>query len=876
MLLKFTYRVFNIILLVCVSLLIYSQDIKTNNDTLSIISNDTIFIIDDTLSVDMDTIPEKSILSPNAVDAKIDYNADDSIIFSLDEKKVYLYGNAIIIHTNMELKADYIVLDLEKDIVFACGVTDSLGKETGKPEFKEGNEAFVAETMRYNFKTKKGIIKGVITEQGEGYLHSSRTKKMPNNEIHLKNGKYTTCDHEHPHFYVALTKAKVIPDEKIISGPAFLVIEDVPLPFIGIPFGFFPNKKGRASGILIPNYGEEVNRGFYLRDGGYYWGISDHFDLVARGEIYSKGSYGLKTQSRYKKRYKYNGNLSFDYYRNKIGDKGSTDFIDQKDYKLRWTHSQDPKARPNSSFSANVNFGSVTYDKYNSTNTQDYLNNTIQSSIAYSKTFANTPFHMSTNVTHSQNSRDSIVHMSLPIMTFNMKRIYPLKKAVDKWDIGWLENLGIGYTSKFQNTVEVIDTLLFEPSTLDKFKNGVNHSIPIKTSFNLLKYFNVSPNFSYTERWYFESVNKYWDNALYIPEGDTVYQQGRIVTDTIKGFNRVYDYSMGASLSTTMYGFYKFSDSFIGFIRNSGLQTIRHKIDPSIGFSYRPDFSEEKWHYYDTVINENTGEKIGYSPYQLGIYPLPGTKKSGMINFSLRNNIEAKVLNRKDSTESFKKIKILESLNLSSSYNLIADSLNLSNIKISARTNLFKMLNVNYDAILDPYVYDSVNNTRINTFEWEKNHKIGRITSWYISMGITLKESTFKKEDSKKDDMESEDEETDYYDYFKVPWSMRVNYSIRYSRPGLDEPVITQTLNFSGDLSLTPKWKIGISSGYDLENREFTFTNVNLSRDLHCWVMTFRFVPFGDRQNYNFEIGVKASILQDLKYTKREDWRDNF
>lgn len=880
-------RVFIILLFTVFSSFIYSQDTIQKVDFA--VSQDTIYYTtDDSASIstlpadslfsEPDTTDRDSSLSINAIETKVEYKAVDSIQFSVDAKKVYLFGEAQIKYGDIELKAAYVEFDMSNNVVTATSLPDSAGNEIGKPEFKDDREEFTAKRIKYNFDTKRGVIDGVFSEQSDGYLHSGRTKKMENNEFHLKKGKYTTCEHENPHFYVALSRAKVIPDDKIISGPANIVIEDIPLP-IGIPFGFFPNSSGRASGILIPQYGEEQNRGFFLRDGGYYFGINDRLDLTLKGEIFSKGSWGVSAVSRYKKRYKYNGNLNFNYNNLSIDDEG----IDQFNYKLIWRHTQDPKARPNSNFSADVNFGSSGYDKYNSRNANDYLQSTIQSGISFRKTFPNTPFNASANIRHSQNNTDSIVNLTIPDLTLNMNRIYPLKKLVKGKNLGILEKLGFQYSSNFKNTVKVRDTLLFESSTLDKFKNGVQHSIPVSTSFNLFKYFNLSPSFTYKERWYFESIDRYWnDDAYYDPETNT-YKHGSIYTDTTSGFNRVYDYSVAAGLSTTLYGFYQFQQSPIKLVRNSGLIAIRHKMDPTVSFSIRPDFSEGKWKgddgYYDEYIN-GSGDTIKYSRYEGAIYGIPGQGKYGSLSFGLSNNLEMKVANKRDTTSEFRKVSLLKQFSVRSSYNIFADSLNWSTVSVNASTSLFDIFDINMGAIYDPYAYDTIAGKRVNVYEVDYTGDLFRLTSANFSINFSLNDKKFKRSSSErtepdKPDIIRQQEEINYYDYFSVPWNLRFDYSIRFSQPDRKEPTITQTFNFSGDFSITKKWKIGFSSGYDIEKREITFTNVNISRDLHCWMMTFRWVPFGFRQSYNFEIGVKASILSDLKYNKSKSWIDN-
>lgn len=794
--------------------------------------------------------------SSSLINTTIDYSAADSTIYSIDGKKVYLFGDAEIKYEDITLKADYIEADLSQNIIYAEGVPDSVGNIVGQPIFVQGSEEIKSKNITYNLKTEKGYIKGLYTEQEEGYLHSEKTKKT-HDHVNLYRGKYTTCELEDPHFYIWLSKGKVIPDKAIVSSFAFLVIEDVPLYPLMIPFGFFPNTKEKASGFLIPTFGEENARGFYLRNGGYYFNLSEYADLALRGDIYSKGSWQIGAQSKYKLRYKFNGNVDLGYSNIISSEKGLENYVETKEYRIRWTHSQDPKARPNSNFSANVNISSMGNNKYNSRTSDEYLTNTTQSSISYRKTFANTPFSMSMNLRHSQNTRDSIVNLTVPQMTVNMSRIFPFQRRNKVGKSRWYENIGITYTGNFENRVSAHDTVVFTPAAIDKFKNGVKHQIPLSTSLKVLKHFNLSPSVNYTERWYFKEVDKRLVNTG--PESDS------IVYDTTSGFNRVYDYSYGIGFGTTLYGMYQYKSSW--------LKAIRHVARPSVSMSYRPDFSDPRFGYF----KEDPKDSSRYwSYYDNAIYGVPGTGKSGMVSFSLNNNVEMKVANKKDTAEVDKKIKLLESLNFSTSYNMIADSLNWSPVNISARTTLFKALSINMSARGDFYALDTSGTRRINQFNQTVNGKPLRITSARVSTGFTLNsKNIFGSEDSDEEDhVGSLDDYYSGYDYFEIPWNLRLDYSLNYNKTSR-EPNLTQTLSFSGDFSLTKNWKISFRSGWDFKAKDFTYTSFNLTRDLHCWVATVSLIPFGQRKSYNFTIGVKSSVLQDLKYNKNKSWMDN-
>lgn len=787
----------------------------------------------------------------NKIDAIITYNSQDSIRFDVGKHKVYLFGKAVINYKDIELKAEYIELDLYSNLIFAEGVKDSTDSIKGSPEFKDGTDKFNCKKLLYNFKSKKGLIYDVITEQGGGYLHSSVTKKQENNDIDIKNGKFTTCNLEHPHFYVSLTKAKAIPDDKIISGPAYLVIEDVSLP-IGIPFGYFPNKKGHTSGVIIPEYGEELNRGFFLRNGGYYFAINDYIDLKLLADIYSRGSWGANVTSNYKLKYKFSGNVFFKYENVIVGESFQTSYKNTKTYWLKWNHRQEQKARPYSNFSANVDFGKSSFHKYSAyIDPNSYLQNTTQSNISYQKRFPNTPFNYSLNLRHSQNSLDSIVTLGIPEVAINMNRIYPFKRKKTVGNAKFYEKIGVSYTSNIRNSVTVKEKELFKPDMVKKMKNGMRHSIPVSTSFNLLKFFTVSPSFNYNEVWYLNSINKYMNDT------------NGITTDTIQKFVRAGDRSFNTSISTKLYGMYVF--------KGERSAAIRHVMTPSVGYTIRPDYSKSRFDYYRYYYTDSTHQdSIMYSRFANGIFGSPPSGKYGSINFSLGNNVEMKIKNKKDTTQAFKKIMLLESFSISSSYNLALDSLQLSPFSINGRTTLFKKLNLNFNGIIEPYALDTAKKILINKFEFNETGKFGRLTDANISLGFRLNSKSKSKENNSEKTKDLIGFPDDYVD-FNIPWNIGIDYSYRYSKPQLKEN-ITQSLRVSGDISITSKWKISVSSGYDIKEHKFTFTNINIYRDLHCWEMRFTWIPFGFAQSYNFQINVKSAMLQDLKLNKRSSW----
>jgi hypothetical protein len=849
------------------------------------ITQDTLIqnsLVQDTLSQDslaQDSLAVDSVQAP-LLEAPIVYNAIDSIVFSVDGQTVYLYKNARVTYQDIVLTADYIVLDLESREVYAEGLPDSSDVMQGNPIFNDGGEEYESKTLRYNFDTQKGIITEVRTEQGEGFIHSERTKKISENEFILKDGKYTTCDATPPHFYLHLTKAKVIKNDKIVTGPAYMVLEGFPIYFPILPFGFFPNTTTYSSGIIIPTYGEEANRGFFLRDGGYYWAANDYFDLAVTGDVYSKGSWAAKLHTNYRLLYRFSGAFDFSYNVNVTGEKGLDTYKRTPQFRINWSHSQDPKANPSRNFSASVNFSTSGFDKQNSTayTAENYLQTQKSSSISYSKRWENTPFNMSVNLRHSQNSMDSTITLSLPEMTFAMAKVYPFKRKKRVGPMKWYEKLGFTYSTNFRNSIANIrEDELLKTSFATDWKNGMKHNIPIALpSFNLFKYVNFSPGFNYNEKWYFKSLDYSYDEKL-----------NRVDVDTVSGFNRIYDYSYSVSASTNIYGM------FLPKNLHSKIRGIRHKLTPSLSFSYRPDFGKEKYGYYVPVQVNERGDIRYMDRYDKGIYGGSPTRgASGAVNFSVNNNIEMKVLDTQDTTstdEKFKKVKILDNLSLNGSYDLIRDSLNMSLINIRGRTTI-KGVSLNFGGTVDPYVMDSVGTSvvRVNRFAWSEKHgmaKLGRLTRANLSFGMSFSSRDFqKKSGSGKGSANQEEEELGakatnqnfgYVD-FDVPWDIRFDYNFNYSKPNpYAKARFSQTVSFSGNLSLTPKWRMSMNSNYDIMAGEFSFTTFNVHRDLHCWSMNFSFVPFGYLKSYSFTLSANSGMLRDLKIDKRRSHYDS-
>lgn len=852
----------------------YVQDTtKTSSETL--LQTDTTQNITDSLPAVPDSLHVDTIAIPNFgkskhskskdFDVPVYYNSDDSLLNDMKNRKAFLYGNAVVKYEDMTINAAFIEVDLDKKEVYAYGRTDG-DSIVGKPEFNQGDETFVADTIRYNFNSKKGIIKNVTTVYDGAYLIGGKTKLHENKHIHMTHGKFTTCDLPDPHFYFNLSKAIVIPDDKIISGPANLVVEDVPTP-IGIPFGFFPNKKGGTSGIIIPEFGDEENRGFFLRNGGYYWAINDYVDLTVLGDIYSKGSWGAGMIMNYKLRYKFNGSLSFKYNRNLFGYRGLSNFSASNQYALRWKFTQDSKANPNSTFSADVNMSSTDYDKYNSYNVNNYMTSTKQSSVSYSYVFPNTPLSMSVALKHSQNSNTGSIDLTLPEFAFNMSRIYPFKRKKAVGKSRFYEKISIAYTMNATNKIRTNDADFFN-IPYDSITNGIIHRIPINASFKLFKYTTLTPSFNYNERWYFKRFSKQWNDS-----------ENLLETDYASTFARVWDYNASLSWSTTIYGMFNF--------RKGKVKALRHVFSPNVSFSYVPDFGKEKYKYYGTysrvMYNNSTGQydtvSNMYSMFEGLPYGTPNKGGSGTVNITLGNNLEMKLRNLKDTTKDNMKIKLLESFNISTNYNIFADSLRWAPISITARTRI-KVVDISFNTTLDPYAiaqneygtYQRINKALVKT-----NGHLVRMTIGYLTVGFSL--------NSKARDKKIAEQQESLYDIiygypnsyvdFNVPWNLRVSYTFRYTKP-YDEMKITQTLNVSGELNITKKWKISVATGYDFEAKKMSPTTIDIYRDLHCWEMSLHVVPFGQHKSYAFQINVKASMLQDLKLNKRRSWFDNF
>ena len=837
--------------------IIFGQNLFTTAIDTTGQPGDSIRIVYDSAGIPIDTIRNDSAQSKPLFDDLVKYDADDSVRFSIQEKKVYLYGNGFVKYLTTELRADYIELDMDKKLAMATGVPDSVGKLKGTPKFKDGGQEFESTELHYNFDTKKGYVTEIITQEGEGYIQGKTTKKMSDSVYCVKHGMYTTCDeHDHPHFGLNMSKAKMIKDKKIFVGFTNLELEGIPLP-IFIPFGFFPITKKATSGIIMPTYGEERMRGFNLRGGGYYIYINDYIDMNITGDIYTNGSWGLQYATQYRKRYKFNGNLNFTISKNYVSEKGLPDYQESSDWSVRWTHTQDGKANPYSSFSASVDMSSANNNYYNANTVDGIANQRKQSSISWSKKWPESPFSLSGSFNHSQNSRDSSIAITLPNLSLRMTQIYPFRKKGKSGEMKWYDNIGVSYSAELRNSIQTKEDKLFKSSFERDWSNGFKHNIPISLQFKIAKDVTFTPSLNYNGYLNLKTIEKIW-----IP--DTSANGGQFITRDVPGLNYSHDYSASGSIgyTPTIYGMFMFKPG-------CKVVAIRHMIRPSISASYTPaikPLGNYKKSYFDgeKEVEYDIHEGLTYRPNTTG------GKQSGSISFSLDNNVEMKVRNDKDTTgdEEFKKVKLLESFRLSISYNPFADSMNFSNISINARTKILNnKVDLNFSGTIDPYAIDT-NNVRYNKY----HGKLGRLTNASISTNFSFSADNGQNKEKKNDLVGGFYD--DYVD-FDVPWNISISYNLTYSKPSpYKSPTISQIINFSGDLSLTPKWKLTFQSGYDIKNKEVTSTSFSVTRDLHCWEMTFNCMPFGQHQSYNFEIHVRSSLLRDLKLTKRDSWYD--
>ena len=867
--------------------------------------------IDD--SIRLDSINRRR---SNGINSPVVYSADDSLVYVATSRRAHLYGNSTVKYENMNLESERIAMSMDSSLVHATGVRDTsdhTGKAlVGTPVFKMGNDEYESDTMAFNFKTKKGLINNVYTKQEDGYLSSQLSKRNSNGDVFLQHGRYTTCDSPHPDFYLAISRAKLRPGKDVVVGPTYLVVADVPLPF-ALPYAFFPFTKSYSSGLIMPTYGDESNRGFYLRDGGYYFAISDKMDLKLLGEIYTKGSWGLSAASNYRKRYKYSGSFLFSYQDTRTGDKGMPDYSKQTSFKVQWSHRQDSKANPFSSLSASVNFATSSYERNNMNslyNPQTLTQSTRTSSVSWSTTFSSIGLSLSSTANLNQNMRDSTIAMTLPDLNISLSRFYPFKRKHAVGDQRWYEKISVGYTGQLSNSISTKEDKLMHSNLVKDWRNGFQHNIPVSGSFTLFNYVNINPSLSFTDRMYASKVDRTWDTATQ-----------REVCDTTYGFHNIYNWSASVSMSTKMYGFWIPSRKLFG----DKIQAIRHVITPTLSFSYAPDFGAARYGYWKTYQKTDADGNVSlveYSPYSQGLYGVPGRGKTGNISFALSNNLEMKVKSDKDST-GMKKISLIDELGMRMSYNMADKERPWSDLSMDIRLKWWKNYTFNMTAVFATYAYelDKDGHPYVGTHtEWGKG-RFGRFQGTSQNISFTLTPEKLKKlfgggddnSDDRRRKKNSKDDEgvdtdiesnvddnmiegqrgakkksggkaetdADGYMKFSMPWSLTVGYGIsmrentqgKFNTKTMRYPYkFSQTLNFSGNVRISDGWNISFSSGYDFEFHKMSMTTASLNRDLHCFNMSCQ-VVLAPYTSYNFTFRCNASTLTDaLKYDKRSGY----
>ena len=869
--------------------------------------------VDDSLALDSINRSRK-----NGIDSPVEYSADDSLTYSAASGLAHLYGNSSVKYQNMDLASEQIYMSLDSNLVHATGKMDTTTKKlTGTPVFKMGSDEYESDTMAFNFKTKKGLISNVYTQQDEGFLTSELSKRGADGEMFLQHGRYTTCDDPHPDFYLAMSRAKVRPGKDVVFGPTYLVVADVPLPF-AIPYGFFPFTKSYSSGFIMPTYGDEMDRGFYLRDGGYYFAISDKMDLKLLGEIYTKGSWAVSAASNYRKRYRYSGSFLVNYQNTLHGEKNMPDFSKTTSFKVQWSHRQDQKANPYSSLTASVNFATTSFERNNLNsmyNPQAMTQSIRTSSVGWQTSFSSIGMSLTSTFNLNQNMRDSMIALTLPDLTITIAPFYPFKKKKAVGDPKWYEKISIAYNGQIKNEINTKEDKILHSSLSKDWVNGMSHTIPIKASFTLFNYVTVTPQFNFADKTLFRKVNKSWDEA-----------SQKEVADTVSGFYNLYNWNLGVNMSTKLYGFWIPNKKIFG----EKVQAIRHVITPTVGFTYAPDFSTDRYGYYSTYQKTDADGKVSlvrYSPYQGGAFSPPGPGKTGVVTFDLSNNVEMKLKSEDDST-GFKKVSLIDELRAGISYNFATDVRPLSDLSTSLRLKLSKSYTLNLSAIFASYVYeaDSVGATpRVSEHQtyWAKgkfgrfqgmsqnlsytlnNEKVGNFIKWLKGEKVEKKGDKGKKKDdddewdnnvetnidkdmekakhgAKKGDNSKAETDEDGYMAFKMPWSISLGYGInmsedtdvkKFNYDTMRYPYkFTQNLNVSGNLRISDGWNISFSSGYDFENKKISMTTASLSRDLHCFNMSCS-VVLAPYTSYNFSFRCNAATLTDaLKYDKRSSY----
>ncbi|MDO5523050.1 MAG: putative LPS assembly protein LptD [Bacteroidia bacterium] len=870
------------------------------------LSNDSLRQQNDTIAADSISVQEK-------LEAPVFYNAKDSMVFTKGNLG-YLYGDADVKYGDLAIKGEHITMNLDSSVISSTFGLDSVGKEFGYPVFTQGGTEYEMKRVRYNFDSGKAFISNVITQQGEGHIVANTAKKNADNSFYMVNAKYTTCDlHDHPHFFLNLSKAKVRPGKDVVTGPAWLVVADVPLFPIVLPFAFFPFTDTYSSGIIMPSYGDEMERGFYLQNGGYYFAINDYVDLALTGEIYTKGTWGLSARSNYRKRYKFSGNVNASYLNTVVGDKALKDipgqYSESKDFRINWTHAQDPKANMFRTFSASVNFSTSRANLHDIQRlySREASNNTKSSSVNITQRFPDSPWSLSASMNINQVSRDSTISATLPNVSITMNRIYPFKRKVMVGAERWYEKISMSYSGEFRNSISTKENRFFQSNLVRDWQNGMRHSIPVSATFSLFDVIQISPSINYTERWYTGGIKEAWDPVA----------RRNVTVDTIHGFKRIYDYGASLSANTKLYGMYVPWKMF-----GDKIQAIRHVFTPSISLSYRPDFGDPRYGFYEKYTYRNEfGDEVeySYSPYSRMMFGTAPTGQSGSIGFDFKNNLEMKVKSESDTT-GFKKISLIDDLGVNFSYNMMADSMKWSMINTNVRLKLSKSYTLSLNATWDPYMYELDKNDRpvaVDKLRIFNGKGFGKLQSTGTSFSYSLNQDTFKKLFGRGDDDDTgspgEDEaannnlpddgtigrnpheegprqsvfdtgsqsmgEFDDDGYLKnqIQWNLSFNYSVRYGydmqnfdRERMDyRGMLTHSLGLSGSIQPTKNWNFTFNTDYNFDLKKVTSINCSLTRNLHCWSMSASFIPIGPYKSYNFTIRANASMLQDLKYDQR-------
>jgi hypothetical protein len=870
------------------SLISFSQEERSVKDSV-IFRNESVSATGDTIRTDSVKVVRRK---GTTIESQVKYTAAGYIRRDVVNKKVYLVKNAKVNYGEIEIKADSILINMAANTLFAIGRKDTSGTISGKPVFKQGEQEIAADNLLYNFKTKKALAEQITTKQDQGLLHSAVTKLMEDGTSNIARSTYSTCEADTPHFYINLPKARIYPGKKLVSGPGNLVLEGIPLPLF-LPFGYFPvQTKKAASGILIPRIGQENLRGYSLTDGGYYFAISDYFDLALRGNLYTNGTWIANATTNYNRLYKYSGNFSFSFANNVSGHRGLPDYIKTNNYKLGWMFNQDAKASPGSRFSASVNMSSSAFDRTNSYDVQEHVTTQRQSSISYSKTWEGTPFNFSASANHSQDVRKKTVFLNLPKANFNMGRIFPLKSRNSSGPEKWYQDLQFSYTASLDNRINTYDSLLFTRQALKSSQYGFRHEIPVSLQLRPFKNFSISPSLTYTGVVFGQKIEKRFINSEGVPA---------VAIDTAKGlyYGQAINPAISASFNPQIFGTYQFTNP------DSRIQAIRHVIKPSVSFSYVPSLHGLSSKMYRQVQVDTIGNRQEYSIYEGNIFSPPSlSQRSGNLSFSLVNLVEAKIFAKNDTTGKPKKVKIIDNFGITTAYNIFADKFNWAPVSMQARTTLAHNINISSNANFTLYGYDEEGKTT-EAFALKQNGKLMRLTNFATSLDLSV--SDLLKGNKVKDkgsatpnaltggvqgnpsgqtgDLSQSNKGSnirDAYGYpvFDVPWSMNLSYSVNYAKinyknTGLRAEV-SQALSLSGQVSITKKMMMTYTTGYDFKGKEITMTQIGITRDLHCWEMNFNWVPNGTMKMWNFTIRVKASVLGDLKYERRKDFHDNY